>query len=78
MTILGRITQDNWSVSVEAHRVSNGFQPTIQVDLQNEIERFEHRFRHHKVFSSEQEAVLEGLREGVSWIRQKMANSFSL
>jgi len=78
MVILGKVTQDDWSVSVEAHRVSDGFVPMIHVDHKDASGKFEHQFRHYKAYTSEHEAVLEGLREGVSWIRQKMARVFSL
>ncbi|WEY40716.1 MULTISPECIES: UDP-glucose 4-epimerase [Paraburkholderia] len=39
---------------------------------------FEHRFRHARTFASEREAVLEGLREGMTWIELKMANAFDM
>jgi hypothetical protein len=39
---------------------------------------FEHRFRHARTFVSERDAVLEGLREGMTWIELKMAKAFDM
>ncbi|MGN6668569.1 MAG: hypothetical protein ACTHKH_16590 [Trinickia sp.] len=76
MAILGKVSQDDWSVSVEVIRVPGGFAPSIHVDHTDASGKFEHQFKHHQVFRTEHEAVLEGLREGMGWIGQKMANIF--
>ncbi len=78
MAIFGKVSEGSWSVSVEPVRVPGGFAPLIHVDHQDLSGKFEHEFKHHKVYGSEHEAVLEGLREGMGWIRQKMANVFSM
>ena len=78
MTIIRKVSDNDWSVSVEVVRVPGGFAPSIHVGHADPVGQFEHHFKHHKVFGSEREAVLEGLREGMGWIEQKMANIFSM
>jgi hypothetical protein len=77
MTVSGKICERDWSVSVDLVRKPEGFVPAIHVVHIAPDETFEYRFNHHKAFRTEREAVLEGLREGMNWIGQKMANAFS-
>lgn len=78
MAVSGKVNDHDWSVSVEVVPVPGGFVPAIHVVHVKPRGKFEHRFKHHKVFRTEREAVLEGLREGMGWIGQKMANIFSI
>ncbi|WP_243751164.1 hypothetical protein [Paraburkholderia sp. BL10I2N1] len=41
-------------------------------------EIFEHQFLHGEVFSTEREAVLSGLREGMLWLELKIAKTIRL
>lgn len=78
MTVSGKVSDCDWSVSVEVIREPDGFVPEVHVVHRALDGKFERRFKHHKTFRTESEAVLEGLREGMSWVRQKMENLFSL
>lgn len=91
MTILGNVHEGHWSVAVEtapapggapgAHGAdgSHGYVCEICVTHERAGDKlFEHRFRHARTFASEREAVLEGLREGMTWIELKMANAFDM
>ncbi|RDU99354.1 hypothetical protein [Trinickia dinghuensis] len=78
MAVSGKVSGEDWSVSVEVVRVPDGFVPAIHVIHNKPKGKFEHHFKHHKVSRTEREAVLEGLREGMGWIGQKMANIFSI
>lgn len=78
MTVSGKVSGRGWSVSAEVEPVSGGFVCTIHVDHSDPKGKFEHKFKHFRVFETEREAVLEGLREGMVWIEQKMAHSIHL
>jgi hypothetical protein len=78
MTMSGKVTEQDWSVSAEVKSVTGGFVCVIHVDHSDPNGKFEHQFKHHQVFGTEREAVLEGLREGMIWIDQKMAHSIHL
>ncbi len=78
MTVSGQVSEHDWAVSAEVKPVEGGFGCTIHVDHRDPQGTFSHQFRHHKVFASEHEAVLEGLREGMIWIEGKMTHSIHL
>ncbi|WP_042303453.1 hypothetical protein [Paraburkholderia kururiensis] len=85
MTILGNVHEGHWSVAVETAPApcgaagSRGYVCEICVTHERAGDKlFEHRFRHSRTFVSEREAVLEGLREGMTWIELKMANAFNM
>ncbi|NRO96978.1 hypothetical protein GWC77_13715 [Paraburkholderia sp. NMBU_R16] len=81
MTVSGKVNEHDWSVSADVQPASGGFVCTIHVDHVDHADpngKFEHCFKHHRVFGTEREAVLEGLREGMIWIEQKMAHSIHL
>ncbi len=46
--------------------------------LKGECGRFMHRFKHAQTYPSEREAVLGGLREGMTWINLKADNAIEL
>ncbi|MDG0027832.1 hypothetical protein [Trinickia sp. Y13] len=76
MAMSGKISDRDWSVSVQTHPTEEGFACTIHVVHREEKGKFQHQFKHFKVFRTEQDAVLDGLREGTTWIRHKLAKSF--
>ncbi|MGV2289381.1 UDP-glucose 4-epimerase [Trinickia sp. YCB016] len=78
MAVSGKISERDWSVSAEVKPVPGGFACTIHVGHDDPKGKFEHKFKHHTVFGTEREAVLEGLREGMVWIEQKMAHAIHL
>lgn len=78
MAVSGKVCAHDWSVSVEVSPASDGFVCTIRVGHSDPKGKFEHQFKHFKVFRTEREAVLDGLREGMVWVEHKMAHSFKL
>ncbi|QCP49885.1 UDP-glucose 4-epimerase [Trinickia violacea] len=78
MTMSGKVGEGDWSVSAEVKPVAGGFVCTVHVDHDDPKGKFEHQFKHHTVFATERDAVLEGLREGMVWIEQKRAHSIHL
>lgn len=78
MTVSGKVSDNDWTVSARVDPVRGGFTCEIEVEHGDETRRFAHHFKHHRVFETEREAVLDGLREGLVWIEQKMAHSISL
>ncbi|SEK10882.1 hypothetical protein [Paraburkholderia diazotrophica] len=79
MTLSGNVHQQTWSVNVQTEAVGEGgFRPTINVRHSSPHGDFKHTFRHGGIFSTEREAVLAGLREGMTWIELKMARTISV
>lgn len=78
MSMSGKVGEAGWSVSVETTAAERGFECRISVSCTEPDGRVEHSFRHSKVFGTEREAMLEGLREGMIWVEQKMAGAFSI
>jgi hypothetical protein len=78
MTLAGKINEGHWSVSADTAAVPGGFCCHIRVAHEGPEGLYEHDFQHFKRFSSEREAVLDGLREGMLWIEQKMSGTFSV
>jgi len=78
MTISANVSDAGWLVSVETHEVEGGFACTVHVNHPRPEGTFAHEFRHNDVFSTEREAVLAGLREGMVWIELKMAKTIAL
>jgi hypothetical protein len=78
MTLSGKVNERDWSVSVETCLAPGGFECLIHVAHSGPTGMFEHQFKHFKLFRTEPEAVLDGLREGMLWIEHKMSNAFSL
>ncbi|MFM0290926.1 UDP-glucose 4-epimerase [Paraburkholderia megapolitana] len=78
MALTGCVHEDDWSVSGEARRTTGGF--TCQIRVQHAIPggEFDHVFTQSGVFSTEHEAMIEGLREGMVWIGLKRVNAFHL
>ncbi|WP_233808236.1 hypothetical protein [Paraburkholderia sp. HP33-1] len=79
MTISANAQQGSWSVSVETEAApEGGFQATIHVKHESPEGDFEHTFHHARVFIVEREAVLEGLREGMTWIALKTTRTIGV
>jgi hypothetical protein len=78
MTISGNVCDNDWSVSVETHQVSGGFDCSIQLDHNTPEGVFTHTFTHCSIYPNEREAVLAGLREGMVWVQLMMSKTFSV
>ncbi len=78
MTLSGKISEHDWPVSAESRLAPGGFECLIRVAQSGPAGTCEHEFKHFKIFRTELEAILDGLREGMLWIEQKMSNAFSL
>ncbi|MFP4896074.1 hypothetical protein [Paraburkholderia sp. EG304] len=79
MTLSANEQQGTWSVSVQTDAAHDGgFQSTIHVRHASPDGDFEHSFHHAKIFASEREAVLEGLREGMTWIALKTTRTIAV
>ena len=75
MSMSGKVSDRDWSVSVQTHPTPDGFACTVHVIHRESKGKFQHQFRHFKVFRTEQDAMLDGLREGMDWIRHKLARA---
>ncbi|MFM0455322.1 UDP-glucose 4-epimerase [Paraburkholderia nemoris] len=78
MTISGNVSDGDWSVAATTHRTAGGFNCSIQFSHHTPEGIYRHEFTHSSVFPTEREAVLAGLREGMSWGGLKMSNTFSI
>lgn len=78
MTVSGNVSDGNWSVSVETHQIAGGFDCSIQLSHTTPEGTFTHAFNHSSIFPSEREAVLAGLREGMTWVQLKMSKTLSV
>jgi hypothetical protein len=78
MTISGNVSDSNWSVSVETHQIAGGFDCSILLGHTTPEGTFTHEFNHSSIFPSEREAVLAGLREGMTWVQLKMSKTLSV
>lgn len=79
MTLKGNVDSGTWSVeAVTAPAPDGGFLCHINVMHGSSAERFTRTFPHHRVFDSEKDAVLEGLREGMVWIELKLNRAFEV
>ncbi|EDZ99916.1 conserved hypothetical protein [Burkholderia sp. H160] len=79
MAISANAQQGTWSVSVETVAVpEGGYQATIYVKHESPEGDFERTFHQSRVFAVEREAVLEGLREGMTWITLKTTRTIGM
>ncbi|MFT4069397.1 hypothetical protein [Paraburkholderia sp.] len=79
MTLSANVQQGTWSVSVQTDAAQDGgYQATIHVRHTSPNGDFEHGFRHERVFATERDAVLEGLREGMTWIALKSTKTIAV
>jgi hypothetical protein len=79
MTISANAQQGTWSVSVQTEEAQEGgYQATIHVKHESPDGDFERSFLQSEVFAVEREAVLEGLREGMTWIALKTTRTIGV
>jgi hypothetical protein len=79
MTLSGNVQQGSWSVSVQTDAAQGGgYQAVIHVKHTSPDGDFDHTFRHARTFATEREAMLEGLREGMTWIVLKTTRTIGI
>jgi len=79
MTLSGNVQEGAWSVNVQTEPVEDGgYRSSVQVKHSSPGGDFERTFLHGKTFSTERDAVLDGLREGMTWIELKMARTIKV
>jgi hypothetical protein len=78
MTLSGNVGDGHWSVSAVTRPTTGGFDCLIQLSHATPEGVFAHEFRHSSIFSSEREAVLAGLREGMVWVQLEMSRTMSV
>ncbi|AYZ62074.1 UDP-glucose 4-epimerase [Burkholderia multivorans] len=79
MTLSGNIREDDWSVEVETRPDGGGgFRCRVQVEHGVGAGRFHHAFEHSESYPTEREAVLAGLRAGMTWIELKRSQTFNV
>lgn len=76
MTITGKVSEADWSVSTEVNQADGGYECRIRVTHRTPGGVFTHEFKHGGIFAAAREAMLEGLREGMVWIELKQAKTF--
>jgi hypothetical protein len=79
MRLLGNVTGDGWSVTAETFAAATAsYGCEVHVRHDGSDGDFKHSFRHWKTFSTEREAVLDGLHEGLVWIDLKQSGTIRL
>lgn len=79
MAVSGELHEADWSVAIEtAAADGGGYQCRIHVTHKAPDGACERAFAHSRIFASEREAALEGLRTGMTWIEMKKSDTFSL
>ncbi|NML31874.1 hypothetical protein [Paraburkholderia antibiotica] len=79
MVLSANVRQGTWSVAVHTDAAQGGgYLSTIHVTHASPNGEFEHTFPHARIFDSEREAVLEGLREGMTWIALKTTRTIDV
>jgi hypothetical protein len=78
MTLSGNVQEGAWSVNVQTEPAEDGgYRSRIHVRHSSPEGDFEHAFQGKK-FNTERDAVLDGLREGMTWIGLKMARTIKM
>jgi hypothetical protein len=79
MTLSGNVQEGAWSVNVQTEPAEGGgYRSSIHVRHSSPEGDFEHAFRQGKKFNTERDAVLDALREGMTWIELKMARTIKM
>jgi hypothetical protein len=79
MTLQGNIHERDWSVEVETRPCKSGeFRCRVSVEHGAGTARFHHTFEHSHAYATEHEAMIEGLRAGMTWIEMKASQTFSV
>lgn len=77
MTLKGNVNEGSWSVEVETSAApGGGYHCRIRVTQTVPERTFSHDFTHYRTFEDETTAMLEGLREGMTWIELKRGHTF--
>jgi hypothetical protein len=78
MTISGELNETDWTVAIETVGVATGgYRCRVHVMIRSSDCKCEHVFPHHRVFATEREAALEGLRSGMTWVEMKKSDTFT-
>jgi hypothetical protein len=77
MNLSGKISEGTgkWAVAAESRDVAEGFRCLISTTIFTPEGNFTHEFKDSRTFCTEQEAVLQGLREGMVWIDLKISRT---
>jgi hypothetical protein len=76
MTLTGNAHEAEWSVDVVTSAAeAGGYRSDIHVSHESAHGAFAHDFQHSSVFATQREALLEGLREGMTWIELKTSGA---
>lgn len=76
MTLSGHVQEGAWVVDVQTTAVDEGgYRASVHVQHSTPAGVFQHTFQQARKFGTEREAVLDGLREGMTWIELKMART---
>ncbi|MGU7780783.1 UDP-glucose 4-epimerase [Burkholderia sp. PU8-34] len=79
MTLSGNIREGDWTVEVDTRPDdAGGFRCRVKVEHGSGPTRFQHAFEHGHTYPTEREAVLEGLRAGMTWIELKLSQVFNV
>lgn len=78
MALTGQVTGDDWTVCTHGIPVDGGFCCEVHVAHGGAAGEFKHQFLHAKIFATECDSVLDGLREGAVWIGLKRADTIHL
>jgi len=79
MTLRGTVNAGTWIVDAITSPVPHGgFHCRISITQSAPAPEFGHAFAHHRTFESEEAAVLDGLREGMAWIKLKSGHVFQM
>ncbi|SAK60477.1 UDP-glucose 4-epimerase [Caballeronia temeraria] len=78
MSLKGTVDDANWTVTCTTEQTQKGIECSISVE-QHDVDggRFMHRFKHACTFDNEREAVLAGLRDGMTWVRLKAEHTIN-
>lgn len=79
MTLSGKVEGNEWAVTVETSAAKDGgYCCRIHVRHTSPEGLFERDFAHDCTFVTEREALLEGLRKGMTWIELKVSQSIGV
>ncbi|HDR9511543.1 hypothetical protein C5615_33825 [Burkholderia cepacia] len=79
MALSGELHDADWTVAIETIAVeTGGYQCRIHVTVRSPDSTCEREFPHHRVFATEREAALEGLRSGMIWIEMRKSQTFTV
>jgi hypothetical protein len=78
MTLTGNAHETEWSVDVTTSAVDRGYRSNVYITHQSASGAFTHDFQHSGPFATEREALLEGLREGMTWVELKKSGALHI